>query len=182
MIEEIKNHVKEQCASEKNFFTMAAYDTHFVPMVKFAKLLAEKRNANLEVVEIAAWLHDIGGIMGDYENHHLSGAEYAERYLERFDLSKGKIDNIKHCIIAHRASKDIPRETIEAECIADADAMSHFDNIGALFNLALNIRKLNIEDSKEFVLSKIERSWNKMTPLAQKMIKEKYEAVKILLD
>ena len=182
MIEEIRNHVKEECEKENNIFTMAAYDTHFVPMVEYAKLLAKKRNADLEVVEIAAWLHDIGGIRGDYKNHHLSGAEYAEKYLQKFNLSNDKIRKIKHCIIAHRGSKEIPRESVEAECICDADAMSHIENISDLFNLALNIRKLSVEDSKEFVRSKVERSWNKMTPFAKELVREKYTAIKILLE
>lgn len=181
MIEKIRQYVKEQCKKETNFFGMSAYNHHFVSVVKYAKQLAQKTGADKEIVEIAAWLHDIGSILGDYENHHLSGAIYAEKLLTELNYPLDKIDKVKHCIVAHRGSKDIPRETVEAKCVADADAMSHFDNLSALFNLALVLRKKSIDDSKEFIKNKLERSWNKLTPQAKEIIRPKYEAMKILL-
>ncbi|MBW2997143.1 HD domain-containing protein [Candidatus Woesearchaeota archaeon] len=182
MIDEIRKHVKEQCMKETNFFGMNAYSYHFRTTVKYAKLLADKLGADKEIVEIAAWLHDIGSITGNYDDHHIAGAEYAEELLKGYDYPQEKIEKVKHCIIAHRGSKSIPRETIEAECIASADAMSHFDNVPGLFHLAYSIRKKNVEEAKEFVIGKLQRSWNKLTPEAKEVIKPKYESMKVLLE
>ena len=44
----------------KNSYTEKDYNYHILPVVKNALLLAKKLNADLEVVEIAAYLHDIG--------------------------------------------------------------------------------------------------------------------------
>ncbi|MEA3430242.1 MAG: HD domain-containing protein [Nanoarchaeota archaeon] len=180
IVEEVRKYVKEECQKETNFFGMAAYDHHFVSMVKYAKQLAKETGADIEIVELAGWLHDIASILGDYDNHHISGAKYAEELLTKYNYPKEKIEQIKHCIIAHRGSKDIPRETIEAECIADADALSHFDNVSSLFNLALVTRRLKIEEAQQFVARKLERSWNKLTPRAKAMIKLKYDSAMIL--
>lgn len=182
IISEVRKYVEDECKKETNFFGMSAYDHHFVSMVKYAKQLAKETGADLEVVELAGWLHDIASILGDYENHHISGAERAEILLTKYDYPKEKIGQIKHCIIAHRGSKDIPRETVEAECIADADAMSHFDNVSSLFSLALVTRKLEVDEAKRFVREKLERSWNKLTPRAKAMIKQKYDSAMILLE
>ena len=160
MINKVKEFVKEQCEKDTNFFGMNAYTHHFISTVKYAKLLAKETRADEEIVEIAAWLHDIGSIMGEYENHHISSLKYAEKLLLELNYPKEKIEKVKHCIVAHRASKDIPRETIEAECVANADAMSHFDNLSSLFYLAIKIRKLDTDKAKEFVKGKLERSWN----------------------
>lgn len=182
MIEKIRKHVEEQCKKKTNFFTMAAYTHHFVPTVKYAKELAKRTGADKEIVEIAAWLHDIGSINGDYENHHIFGVGYAEKLLKKFNYPKEKIEKVKHCILTHRGSKKVPRETIEAECVASADAMSNFDDISAMFNLALVIHKKNIDESREFVKKKLQRYWDKLIPEAKEIIKPKYEAVILLLE
>ncbi|MBW2996632.1 HD domain-containing protein [Candidatus Woesearchaeota archaeon] len=181
MIEEVRKRVEEEHKKPTNLFK-GSYEHHFVPVVKYANQLAEKLGANKEIVEIAAWLHDIGSIIGDYENHHISGAEYAEKLLKEYNYPQEKIEQVKHCIIAHRGSKSIPRETIEAECVANADAMAHFDNIPSLFGLAFLSKKKDTDEAKEFIKGKLQRSWNKLMPEAKEMIKLKYDAAKVILE
>jgi len=181
IVEKVRKHMEEECKKESNFFGMDAYTHHFISVVKYAKQLAKERGADMEIVEISAWLHDIGSIYGDYDNHHVSGGKYSEKILLEYGYPLEKIEKVKHCILAHRGSRTIARETVEAECIADADALSHFDNLSSLFNLALVRRKLNIDDAKTFVRDKLERSWNKLTPKAKEIIKSKYEAAMLLL-
>ncbi|MBR9691836.1 HD domain-containing protein [Candidatus Woesearchaeota archaeon] len=182
MIDEIRQHVLEQCQKDTNRYP-GAFDEHFVLMVERAKQLAEKLNADKEIVEIAAWLHDIGSIVyGTSENHHVTSSEYTEKLLKEKGYASDKIEKIKHCIIAHRGSQDVPRESVEAECVASADAMSHFDNIPSLFKLGLVIKGKNLDEAQEFVKGKLENSWNKLIPEAKEIIKDKYEAMKVLLD
>jgi uncharacterized protein len=182
IVEEIRKYVESECRKDSNVFGMNAFDGHFVSVVKYAKLLAKETGADMEIVELSAWLHDIGSItQGDSENHHILGSIIAEDLLKKYDYPKERIERIKHCIFAHRGSKTIPRETIEAECVADADAMSHFDNINSLFYLALVARKIAPFEAKIFVKEKLERSWNKVTPRAKVIIKPKYDAAMLLL-
>ena len=169
--------MEEECKNKKKEETWS----HIISVVKYAKQLAKEREADDEIVEISSWLHDIGRIKGDPENHHISGGNYAEVFLLKYSYPIEKIERIKHCILAHRGSKNIARETVEAECITDADTLSHFDNIFSLFNLALVKKKLNIDESRNFVRDKLERSWNKLTPKAKEIIKSKYEAAMLLL-
>lgn len=180
--EKVRDHVKEQCQKDTNIFSMDAFDSHFVTVVKYAKELANKRNGDLEITELSAWLHDIGSIMGDPENHHITGANYAEKLLKTLNYPQDKIEKIKHCIVSHRGSQNIKRESIEAECLADADSMSHFDDIQGLFRLALVSKKMDTMTAKQFVYAKLERSWNKLSDEAKQIIRPKYEAVKVLFN
>jgi HD superfamily phosphodiesterase len=133
-VEKIRKLVEEECKKDSNIFGYNIWTAHIIPAVNFAKILAKKMNADLEIVEIAALLHDYAAIEGYAPNtHHISGAREAERILKELNYPKPKIEKIKHCIYAHRASQSIKRETKEAECVANADAMSHFDNIPSLF-------------------------------------------------
>lgn len=182
MIEKTKAYVLAQCKKDTNKYGMRPFHSHFIPMVEYALELAEKRWADKEIVWIAAWLHDIWSIMWYLEDHHTWGANHAEELLTEWGLEISKINAIKHCIFAHRGSKDISRDTIEAECICDADAMSHFKDITSLFSLAIVTHKLDDKEASKFVREKLERSYQKMTPLAKDMIKDKYEAVNLLLN
>jgi uncharacterized protein len=183
IVEEIRKYVENECRKDVNIFGMNAYEGHFVSVVKYAKILAKETGADMEIVELSAWLHDIGSIiLGDSDNHHIVGSEHAEKILKEYTYPQDRIERIKHCILAHRGSKDVPRETIEAECVADADALSHFDNINSLFYLTLVARKLEPTDAKIFVREKLKRSWNKVTPRAKELIRPKYEAAMLLLN
>ncbi len=169
-----QRYVLSECKKKKNIFGMNAYNYHFKSVVFYAKKLAETRKADLEIVLLSAWLHDIGSICGDYENHHVVGQDIAEKFLLKHGYSKEKTERIKHCIYAHRSSKKIKRETVEAECISDADSMSHFDNVPSLFFLAIDIRGLDAEEAGRFVKEKLKGDFNKLTPFGKKLIKKRY--------
>jgi len=176
-----QKYVLEECKKDTNLFGMNAYNHHFKSVVMYAEQLAKKRNADLEIVLVSAWLHDIASIKGEYEEHHIAGQKYAEAFLKKCNYSKEKIEKVKHCIYAHRGSKDIRRETVEAECIADADSMSHFNTIASLFYLAINVKGMNTEDANTFVKEKLQRSYNKLTDTGKELIQEKYVAAMKLL-
>lgn len=182
MIKTIQKHIEELSGKDENKFGMNAYHYHFVPVVKNAVKLAEKINADREIVEIAAWLHDVGSILGDYENHHVSGAEYAGEYLRKLNYPEEKIKQVQHCILTHRSSKKIKRDTIEAECIASADAMAHIDEFISLFYLALVVHKLGVFDAKKFVKKKLQNGWDKLVPEAKEIVKDKYKAAMLLIN
>lgn len=176
-----QEYVLKECKKKSNPFGMNAYNYHFKSVVQYAEQLAKERNADMEIVLISAWLHDIASIKGHYEDHHIIGQEYAQEFLKKNNYPKEKIKQVKHCIYAHRGSRDIKRESIEAECICDADAMSHFNTIGSLFYLAFNVKKMNTKEAIDFVKNKLQRSYNKLTPIGREMIKKKYDAVMEIL-
>ncbi len=187
------------------------YNNHFSSVVKYSKILGEKNNADLgkttlnsivfpsspnpnieslqgfvdlEVLRIAAWLHDIGSILDGREDHHITGAKIAEDKLREFNYPGEKIQKVKHCILAHRGSKDIKRETIEAEILADADSMSHFDELGGLFKYEFIIGGINFKqrEAQKRVREKLARSYNKLSDSAKKIIQPRYEAAMLLLE
>jgi len=168
VLEQVRNFFKEEWdkASEnahKNF------KGHFDGVLKYAKMLGEKEDVDMEIVEISILLHDMSSVRGDYEYHHIKSAKIAEELLLKLNYPKEKIEQVKHCIFAHRGSMNIKRETKEAQILADADAMCHFDEIGAL---------LNAYKTKEAVLAKLERSYNKLSEQAKPLIKDKLEKIR----
>lgn len=183
MIKKIERIVEDACKSDSNVFGYGIWTHHIVYVVKYAKQLAERLGADSEVVEIAALLHDYAGIKDHtmVKEHHIYGAVEAKRILIEFNYPKDRIQNVMDCIITHRGSVPMKRLTQEAECIASADAMTHVYQVPSLLHLAYVTHGMGIEEGKEWVLKKIERSMNKLCPEAKKMVYAHYSKVKEVL-
>lgn len=179
IIEQVEKIVRSTCAKDSNEFKYAL-ETHFVPVVENSKILAEKLGADLEIVTLAAWLHDYASVYDAklMPEHHLHGPGLAQEILEKLNYPQDKIDQVKHCIEAHRGSQGIKRQTLEAECVASADAMAHITKFSALLILAWKVHNMDYQPGIDWALAKMERSWNKLIPEAKELIKEQYEAVK----
>ena len=166
----------------KDNYSEEDYKYHILLVVKFSLMLAKKLNANLEVVEVSAYLHDIGRAKNITENeHHIIGAKETRKILKIIGYNEDFIKKVEHCVLAHRG-KEINRETLEAEIISCADAMSHFDAFLDLFGVFLKTND-TLEETVLEIEQKIERDWNnKLTLLeAKEIVKDKYEAIMLLI-
>lgn len=184
IIREIEKLVEDACKAKTNYSGYRAWTHHILIVVKYSKLLAKKLGANKEIVEIAALLHDYASIKDYktyYDDHHVHGARLAGNILKEFNYPKEKIKKVKECILSHRGSKKHKKLTQEARCITDADAMAHFNAIASLFYLAFNSHRMEIDEANNWLLKKLEQGWGKLSPPAKEIIKDKYEASKILL-
>lgn len=181
--EEVKKFVEEESLKPNSKYGYEPFVYHFVPTVKYAIELAEELGADKEVVEIAAWLHDIGSVIHGREDHHITGVRIAEEKLKELNYPKEKIEMVKKCILNHRGSQKNNPTSIEEKIIADADALSNFDNISGIFKAAFIYENLDQKEAKEAVRKKLENKWNQLNfKNSKKIIKPKYEAMLILLS
>lgn len=151
---------------------------HLFPVIKNACMLAEKYNANRDIVEVAALFHDYADLldMNNREKHHVMGAKLAEEILKRDGFDDYFIEKVKLCILNHRASVVNEKNSIEEICVADADAISHMDSVVELICWRAYLGE-SIENCNSFVKRKIEKSYAKMSKETQKLMKEKYESI-----
>ncbi|EKE15702.1 MAG: hypothetical protein ACD_11C00110G0010 [uncultured bacterium] len=183
IIEKVRQFVEDECRKSTSKYGFEPYEFHFVPTVKYAKVLARELQADKEIVEIAAWMHDIGSIMIGRENHHITGAKIAEEKLKEFGYAEEKIARVKNCILRHRGSQKMESETLEEQILAEADALSNFDEIPGIFKAAFVYEKLSQKDARESVLRKLENKWKQLKfEKSKDMIRPKYDAIKILLE
>jgi len=130
--QKIKNIVEKELIG-----TDAGHDTsHAMRVYNLCLRLAKgTKGVNLEILKLAALLHDIGGFkeLKDKSGrtcHAKESAKMAQKILKTLGYPQNKIDKIIHCILAHRHRTGVIPQTIEAEILFDADKLDALGAIG----------------------------------------------------
>ena len=174
---EIEKIVEEACKAETNVFGYGIWTHHILQVAKIGKKIAGQFNADPEIVEIAALLHDYAGIKDHslHKEHHMHGAIEGGKILKDINYPEQKIEAVKHCIKNHRG---VPgkRGTPEAECLASADAIAHIEYVPSLFYLAYAKFDMDIDDGTDWIRKKLNRTYKKINPEVRHLIDEKYKS------
>ncbi|MDH7513387.1 MAG: HD domain-containing protein [Clostridiales bacterium] len=131
--EQLLNMIKKEA---KLYFQNArgSHDwDHTERVLKLCLRIGRKEKADLEVLRLAAMLHDIGREEEDRSNgrvcHGEKGAALAKAILKKHGVEKEMVGRIIHCIETHRFRQKRPPQTLEAKILFDADKL---DSIGAV--------------------------------------------------
>ena len=181
VVDSIKAELLKRCENYKEKYGYDFWNDHIKYVVKNSIELAKKYGADVEIVELGALLHDIAmpSELGPREEHNVYGVQIADELLTQLNYPEDRKERVKECVLRHRGSKALPRNTIEEECVADADVLAHFDCIPSVFHLAFgkNELDLSIEEGTEFVKKKLERDFNKLSDRTKIELKDRYENI-----
>lgn len=132
----MENLIKKIEAEAKKFFSSSkgCHDfEHTLRVYNLALHIGKKEKANLEILKLAALLHDIGRKKEDQTSgkicHATLGAKLADKILKKYNYDKGLISKIIHCIESHRFRGSNKPQSKEAKVLFDADKL---DSIGAV--------------------------------------------------
>lgn len=110
---------------------------HVQQVVQMALHLARLLDADREVVEAAAWLHDIRKME---KQHAAAGAAEAATFLPQTDFPAGKIDAVVDAIAQHegfyRPEGSSPIAPLESAILWDADKLTKLGVGAVLFSFA----------------------------------------------
>ncbi len=128
-IERIKKEVEKRFGDARG-----SHDwDHSRRVYRLCERIGPAEGADMDVLRIAALLHDIGRSVQDAANgavcHAIKGVELAAPLIEDLSLTKAQKENILHCIRTHRYRGRHRPETAEARVLFDADKL---DAIGAV--------------------------------------------------
>lgn len=146
------------------------WEQHIKYVVDNALNLSSKYNADSEIVELGALLHDIALIakIGTKKDHHINGAALAQELLAKHECPQNKTDLIIGCVLNHRTSKNATN--IEELCVADADILAHFDNMSMIIN---NARKSN--STVDAVIERCRCDFEDLSERTKEIFKSEYE-------
>jgi len=128
-VERIKTIAQKRFGSSKG-----SHDwDHTLRVYRLCEHIGKAEAVDMEVLLIAALLHDIGRESPDCSNgkmcHAKKGAEIARLIIKPLPLDKKQKQNILHAIRSHRFRSTCLPETREAKVLFDADKL---DAIGAV--------------------------------------------------
>ena len=123
IIGEVKDHaikvLSKQLPDNMTYHSV----NHTIDVVACAKEIAEKQNLSQEdqeIVQIAAWFHDLGYTRGS-DQHEKDGAQMAREFLEEKEYPSDRISKIEGCIMATQMPQN-PQNNLE-KILCDADLM-----------------------------------------------------------
>lgn len=179
IVEQIKNKIIEE---SKKFIERYEDYNHWNQHIKYvqrrANELAEIYDADREVVEIGALLHDIALVTktGIRADHHINGARLARKILEDLGYPEEKIKKVEGCVLHHRTCKNA--ENLEELCVADADILAHFDNIPMIFQYAYMQNNFNnLEQAREYLKIWLEKDYDDLSDKTKSWFKSQYENI-----
>ena len=108
---------------------------HVTTVVTLARRLAELTGADAEIVEAAAWLHDV--CKYSHGNRHpQAGAAEARAFLPTTDFPADKIEAVAEAIADHMGLwRDEPLTALESQVLWDADKLAKI-GLTAIFHWA----------------------------------------------
>ncbi len=169
--------------SKVNKFVKSKYDNdeynwiHNEFVTKHALKLGKLLEADLEILEIAARLHDIDFSRGK-KFHTEDSAKLAEKFLKKEGYPSKKIEQVKLAIMCHTHSiiKTIKRPSLEGKILHDADKMWLLTPAGIARAIAHRYKE---NTSYEFIIKTLNKLLNFFSELqfdtSRKMIKKDYE-------
>lgn len=139
-VEEVMRHATEAEALARFGKRKPAFNyrwEHVTAVVTLANKLAELTGADADVVEAAAWLHDVR--KEAKEKHPQEGAKFARKFLPKTDFPAEKIEAVAQAIEAHMGLwLDEPLTNLEAQVLWDADKLAKI-GLTAVFHFTGNV-------------------------------------------
>lgn len=115
---------------------------HVKEVVRLAEAITECLNINIEILEMAAWLHDIAkpGIDGP-EQHGRKSSRKARKILSEMDIEETQIRKVCDIIEKHVGlTLQQPLEPLEAQLLWEADKLSKLGATGIIHYIINGIR------------------------------------------
>jgi uncharacterized protein len=107
---------------------------HSLRVCRYALEIGKQENADLWVVEIASYLHDIGRGHEEGEYHTETSSRLARSFLKKLGLPENQIERVTHCVETHSRKEQHRKtpKTLEAQVLYDADGLEMIGAVGIL--------------------------------------------------
>lgn len=135
---------------------------HVTSVVNLAKKLAHLTGADIEIVEAAAWLHDIR--KESRHLHAIEGAEFAREFLTQTDFPSEKVEAVAQAIEVHMGLwRDEPLSNLEAMVLWDADKLSKIGLTAVFHWTGGSLAGSEIRDVRTLIEESRQADWQEKT-------------------
>ncbi len=176
LISTIRNLARSECQRKENAFEPCFFEEHLAPVAHYAVALANHLKADREIVELAAYLHDLAAVRdaGDIPQHAKLGGDLARRILIEHGCSAAKAAKVARCVASHSEPVQIGSGALEEVCVSNADAMAQITRPAYWLFYAIRVRKMGFSEARQWVLQRVTHNWDSLVSPARHMIEEEY--------
>ncbi|MEI6519210.1 MAG: HD domain-containing protein [bacterium] len=132
----------------------ATHDFHHTERVVMlaVRIARDTPGANPQLVEMAAWLHDIGrSVRDDSRSHALISAEMAVPVLNDINLTDDEKDEVLEAIKGHSFSAGSAPVRLTGKILQDADRLDAIGSVGIARTFALSEGRMLYHSNDPFV-------------------------------
>jgi uncharacterized protein len=135
---------------------------HVKAVVTLARCLADITGADGDVVEAAAWLHDIA--KGNGAEHPRLGANFARTFLPKTTFPAHKIERVARAIEDHMGLwRDEPLTGLESQVLWDADKLAKIGLTAAFHWTAMSLAAGRKATTREMIANGRDAGWQRKT-------------------
>ncbi len=135
---------------------------HVTAVVTLALKLAHLTGADEEVVEAAAWLHDVRKETGS--KHPIEGAKFARELLTKTDFPPEKVQRVAQAIEDHMGLwRDTPLTNLESQVLWDADKLAKIGLTAAFHWTGLNLAGNKLQTIEDLIQKGKSAEWQVKT-------------------
>ena len=173
---DIREFAYGACQRRENVLTASFFDWHLAVVAEYAGRLAAHLSADAEIVQLAAYLHDISAVFDftTMPNHRKLSAQFATRELLERGYPRDRACIVARAIASHSDPLPIGSASPEEICISNADAVARIVRPAYWLYFASEIRKYGFEDGRRWLRSLIERQWSALIEPAKQLVGERY--------
>lgn len=159
------------------------FKEHILVTVAIARMLALKFGADLATVEVASYLHDIGRVLLGYRDHGRKGSLITKIILLLLGFDQKGQKSISYCVLVHDGNNG-EINNLEAEIVANADALSQIDNFLYLFSIYYSSHGKDTLRVKKWIGEKYYKEMKKKItlPIARSIAKKKLRIIDEVLQ
>jgi HD superfamily phosphodiesterase len=183
LVVDIRELVRRACQRNENVFGPAFFDQHLAVVAECAASLAERLSADAEVVELAAYLHDLSAVCDPttLPDHPRLSADLATQILLEHGYPQGRASDVARAIASHSEPLPMASASPEEVCVSNADAVARILRPAYWMYIAFGIRKYGFEEGRQWLRPLLERQWGRLIEPAKELVGEQYAATLDLL-
>ncbi|MCO5187662.1 MAG: HD domain-containing protein [Anaerolineae bacterium] len=161
---------------------------HITAVVNASLKLAALTGADAEIVEAAAWLHDIA--KDAKEEHPIEGAKFARDFLPQTNFPQDKIEAVARAIEDHMGlwRENGPLENLESQVLWDADKLTKIGLTAAIHWMGNDLTSSKQRDTLELIARWRSMEWREKTVAsmhtesARRAAQERFDGYTRLVD
>lgn len=175
-IASIRQLILEECRQPGNKLGPSFFTQHLAVVAEYAVALASRLGADIDVVELASYLHDLSAIrdLSTLPQHAILSAELARGILTSHGCRADVVECVAQAITTHSSPIQLGCGTPEEVCLSNADAVAQIVRPQYWSYFAFGVRRLSFEEGNRWLAERMSANWAAMIQPAKELAHEEY--------